>query len=138
MLIMILKSQDQSFSLTLSEVVCIFFSNFCIMNKGLQSILCCLVCFTNNDSYEQILLLGKKNPCMISVAHHKLMMWFFLVAKNIQHDQCSPIHKQMTLMNQFFLVNQKHAARSVYSDSQINDSNELVLFSGLKTYSCVF
>lgn len=34
-----------------------------------------------------------------------------------QLDQCSLIHEGMTLMNQLFLVNQKHAAQPVLSVS---------------------
>ncbi len=40
----------------------------------------------------------------------------------------------MTLMSWFVLVNQKHDARPVYSETQINDSNESIHFGEPKTY----
>lgn len=40
----------------------------------------------------------------------------------------------MTLMSQFVLVNQNHIARPVYSETQMNDSNEAINFGESKTY----
>lgn len=56
--------------------------------------------------------------------------------KKIQHNQCSPITKQMTLMNQW--VNQKHAVQCKQcgpSDSQTYDSFETFLLIESKTHS---
>ncbi len=52
--------------------------------------------------------------------------------KNKPSANSSSIHKQMTLMNRFFLGNQKHAAWQMQFDSQPNDFNEPVLYSESK------
>lgn len=43
------------------------------------------------------------------------------------HGWCNSIHKQIILMSHFCLGNQKPTAQTVKSDSQSNDSYELVL-----------
>ncbi len=53
----------------------------------------------------------------------------------MQHNLCSPPPERMTLMIWNFLVNQNHAAQPVWSNSQNNDSFDLVLFSESKTHN---
>ncbi len=43
--------------------------------------------------------------------------------------------QKMSLMGQFFKVNQKYTMHAVNYDSETNDSYELVLFSETKIYS---
>lgn len=47
--------------------------------------------------------------------------------------QYSPIPEQMTLLNGFFLVNQKHVSQPVKSESKANNYFGSVLFCELKT-----
>ncbi len=49
--------------------------------------------------------------------------------KKIECNQFSRNHKQISLLSWFYLVNQKHAAQPVLSQSETNYSFELVLYS---------
>lgn len=49
-------------------------------------------------------------------------------------NKYNPIHEQITFMNKFSLVNQKHTTQPVQCDSHTNDSNEQIIFSEIKTY----
>lgn len=84
-----------------------------------------------NSSHMYILPLMQTEYCA------KINKFFFFVKRcflhcysvqKIQCEQRSPISKPMTPMCQFFLVNQKHTAQPVTSDSQANDTYESVLF----------
>lgn len=67
-----------------------------------------------NDSYEPVISTEKKpaqnDRCSPTA---KQITEIFLL-----HDQRCLIHKQMILMSQFFIVNQKHT----YSNSEMNGS----------------
>lgn len=52
--------------------------------------------------------------------------------KNIQNNQRKPIHKQMTLMNTYFLNESKHTEQPAQSNSKANESYELIFLSKSK------
>lgn len=55
------------------------------------------------------------------------LKWFLQMIQK-QYKEYNLIHKQMTHMNRFFLVNQIHTAGLAQSKSLTNDSYELIFF----------